>query len=61
MYLYIYIDAAIQKWQSTLAEHFKVQDIVLVTLLFADDQVILSSSENGLQMAAHKLELQKLN
>ena len=45
-----------QKWQSTLTEHFEVQDIVLDTLLFADDQVIFSSSEDDLQMAAHKLE-----
>ena len=36
--------------------HFKVQDIILDTLLFADDQVIFSSSEDGLQMAVHKLE-----
>ena len=28
----------------------------LDTLLFADDQVIFSSLEDGLQMAAHKLE-----
>ena len=42
--------------QSTLTEHFKVQNIVLNTLLFADDQAIFSSSEDGLQMAAHKLE-----
>ena len=52
----IYIEAAIQKWQSTLTEHFKVQNIVLDTLLFADDQVIFSSSEDGLQMTEHKLE-----
>ena len=39
-----------------MKEHFKVQDIVLYTLLFADDQVIFSSSEDGLQMAAYKLE-----
>ena len=51
----IYIDTAIQKWQSTLTEHFKRQDIILYTLLFADDQVIFSSSEDDLQMAAHKL------
>ena len=44
-----------QKWQSTLMEHFKVQDIVLDTLLFADDQVIFSSSEYSLQMATNKL------
>ena len=52
----IHIDAAIQKGQSTLTEHFKVQYIVLDTLLFADDQVIFSSSEDGLQIATHKLE-----
>jgi hypothetical protein len=43
-----------QKWQNTLTEYFKVQDIVIDTLLFEDDKVIFSSSEDGLQMAAHK-------
>ena len=33
-----------------------MQDIVLDTLLFADDQVIFNSSEDGPQMVAHKLE-----
>ena len=45
-----------QKWQSTLTQHFKVHDIVLDTHLFADEQVIFNSSEDGLQMAAHKLK-----
>ena len=37
------IYAAMQKWQSTLMEHFKVQNIVLDTLLFADIQVIFNT------------------
>ena len=31
-------------------EHFKVQDIVLDTLSFADDQVIFSSSDGSTQI-----------
>ena len=45
-----------RKWPSILTEHFIVQYIVLDILLFADDQTIFSSSEDGLQMTAHKLE-----
>lgn len=51
----VYIDAVIEEWQSILTEHFIVGKESIDTLLFADDQVIFSNSEDGLQMATNKL------
>lgn len=51
----IYIDNVIRQWQEQLNTHFKIDDEVLNTILFADDQVIFSNTEDELQVAAHKL------
>lgn len=51
----IYIDEIIVQWQSNLTTEFKVGSTILNTILFADDQTILSSSEDNLQIAAYKL------
>lgn len=51
----VYIDDAIFHWQTNLDSHFKIQEQILDTLLFADDQVLISSSENDLQKATFQL------
>ena len=55
-----HLQIAVQKCSSSSLDTFDIYKIlyllVLGSILFADDQVIFSSSEDGLQMAAHKLE-----
>lgn len=52
----IYIDKIVMNWQMDLNEHFKIKKNIFVdTLLFADDQVLISSSENGAQRALFQL------
>lgn len=51
----IYIDEIVTKWQMDIKEHFKINNKLLDTLLFADDQVLISSSENGAQRALFQL------
>ena len=45
----------IQNWQMCLPEHFVIGHSATDTLLFADDQAILSDSENRLRMGIHLL------
>ena len=52
----IYIDAAVEEWQKQLRNNFKIGNTILDTILFADDQVILSTSEDELQRAIYKLQ-----
>lgn len=52
----IYIDAAVLEWQEQLSRSFTIGNVVLNTILFADDQVILSTSEEELQRATYKLQ-----
>lgn len=47
----IYIDDVIRQWQ----EQLNINDMALNTILFADDQVILSNTEDELQTAIYKL------
>jgi hypothetical protein len=47
----IYLDTAVNEWQSQLVTHFKLRKCTLNTLMFADDQVIFAKSENDLQFA----------
>jgi hypothetical protein len=51
----IYLDAAVNEWQSHLVTHFKLRKWTLNTLMFADDQVIFAKSENDLQFATQLL------
>ena len=51
----IYMDDAILNWQTYLDSHFKIKNTFLDTLLFADDQLIISSSESNLQKALYTL------
>lgn len=51
----IYLDDAIETWLNVLNYNFRVNTSNLNCLLFADDQVVISDSENHLQSAAHKL------
>ena len=46
----LYIDDVIQNWQMCLPEHFMICHSTIDTLLFADNQVILSDSKNRLQI-----------
>lgn len=48
----VYIDEIIQEWQMTL-KHILCLTNVHLTLLFTDDQVIITNSEDTLQMAVH--------
>jgi retron-type reverse transcriptase len=49
----IFIDEVITQWQDVLIKDFKMGNTVLNTNLFADDQVIFSESEAGLQRAVN--------
>ena len=49
----LYIDDVIQNWQMCLPDHFMIGPSTIDTLLFADDQTILSNSENRLQLGIH--------
>ena len=49
------MDDVISKWQIKLEKHFKIKNKFLDTILFADDQVLLTSSEDDLQNALFKL------
>jgi hypothetical protein len=40
----IYIDAAMDEWQSKLRTNFRLGKMILNTLMFADDQVIFAQS-----------------
>jgi hypothetical protein len=51
----IYLDAAVNEWQSHLVTHFKLRKWTLNMLMFADDQVIFAKSENDLQFATQLL------
>ena len=53
----LYLDDAIREWKDTIkfyTYNFNSREYI-VTLLFADDQVLIASSENELQLATHKL------
>jgi hypothetical protein len=52
----MFIDEAIRQWQDVLIKDFKIDNTVLNTILFADDQTIFSESEAGLQRAVNRLE-----
>ena len=47
----IYIDHRVKTWQEHLAHKFRLQHTTPNTLLFADDQVIISNTEVNLQRA----------
>ena len=51
----LYIDEIVTRWQMDLKKHFKIGNTSLDTLLFADDQVLISSSENDAQRALFNL------
>jgi hypothetical protein len=56
IYIYIYIDEIITKWQNQDIAGIKLsKNRQLSTLLFADDQVIIRDTEDNLQKAAYKL------
>ncbi len=49
------MDVIIKKWLMTLNEVFKINNVEMPTLLFADDQLIIGKSEHETQIAVHKL------
>ena len=52
----IYLDEIITKWQNQDAAGIKLsKNQQLSMLLFADDQVIITDTEDNIQKAAHKL------
>jgi hypothetical protein len=57
----IYIDAAMDEWQSKLRTNFRLGKMILNTLMFAYDQVIFAQSENELQMTIQLLNKTTLN
>jgi polyphosphate kinase len=52
----IFIDEVIRQWQDVLFKDFKIGNTVLNTILFADDQAIISESEADFQRAVNRLE-----
>jgi hypothetical protein len=52
----VYIIEVITQWQNVLTKDFKIDNTLLNTILFADDQAIFSESEDCLQRAVSKLE-----
>jgi hypothetical protein len=53
----LYTDDIIRRWQIELKDKFCINNIEINTLLFADDQVILSNSEDNLQRVIHRLNV----
>ncbi len=51
----IYMDVIIKKWLMTFNEVFKINNVEIPTLIFADDQLIIGKSEHETQIAVHKL------
>lgn len=51
----IYINNVIKTWEAELTTHFKIDNLPLNTLLYADDQIILANSEDNLQRAIYAL------
>jgi hypothetical protein len=51
----ICLDEILAKWQNEHMTRIPLSKNKLLTLLFADDQVIISNTEDNLQRAAHKL------
>lgn len=52
-----YIDEVTRQWQINLKSNFNINKDYLNTLLFADDQVIFSNSEDNLQRALYNLNI----
>lgn len=52
----LYMDEVIRIWLNEISLDFKLNDINCTTILFADDQVVISESENALQQAVFKLD-----
>jgi len=51
-YIILYLDEAIRIWLQKLKTIKYCKELIFNTLLFADDQFILSDTEDNLQMAA---------
>jgi hypothetical protein len=51
----IYIDKVIKEWQHMIKQNVMVKNLILNTILFADDQVTVTSTEDGMQRAVHAL------
>ena len=51
----LYIDEIIHLWLKELKSDKHFKELPFNTLLFADDQIILSNSENNLQIGIYKL------
>jgi hypothetical protein len=53
----IYIDKVIKDWLQVTKPNILAKDLILHTMLFTDDQVIMVSTEDELQRAAYTLKL----
>jgi hypothetical protein len=46
----------IREWQKSKKDNFKINNIILDTVIFADDQAIISDREYGIQRAVYLWE-----
>jgi retron-type reverse transcriptase len=51
----IYIDKVMKDWLQVIKQNMLAKDFALNTVLFADDQVIMASTDDGLRRAAYTL------
>jgi hypothetical protein len=51
------MDSTVRQWQNNLTNHFQINQNVINTTLFADDQAIIPETEKDLQHALHKLNI----
>jgi len=51
----LYLDEVIRKWLKKLKTSKYFKELIFNTLLFADDQVIISDTEDNLQRAVYSL------
>jgi hypothetical protein len=52
----IYTVKPVRQWQNNLTKHFQINQNVIDTVLFADDQAVIAKTEH-IQQALHKLTL----
>jgi hypothetical protein len=51
----ISIDKVIKEWQHKIKQNVMIKNLILNTILFADDQVIVTSTEDDVQRAGNAL------
>jgi hypothetical protein len=51
----IYIDKVIKEWQHMIKQNVMMKNLILNTILFVDDQVIVARTEDDMQRAVYAL------